>query len=327
VISFRADNQAHCPHERTKKCGTTKAGTQRYECLDCGKRFTQSTRQLDGMRIDLDKATLVLSMLVDCVNVEAITRITGVHKHTILDLLTLVGYRCQKFLFRKIMGLQVDDVQADETWQFIYCKRKNVERSLERGAAEAIGDSYTYTAIERRTKLILAWHFGRRTGADTLAFCSKLRHATRGHFQLSTDAFNGYMQAVPACFAGRIDYGQLVKTFGKSTQEDQRQYSPAKIIKCEKEVVMGSPDEDQICTSHSERSNGSIRNFTKRMGRLTYCFSKKWVNHEMALALYFAAYNFCKKHRSLKGKTPAMAAGLTDHVWTVRELLENVSTT
>jgi hypothetical protein len=124
-------------------------------------------------------------------------------------------------------------------------------------------------------------------------------------------------------FAGQIDFGQLIKIFGKSSVEDQRQYSPARIVGLEKETVMGTPDEDRICTSHSERMNGSIRCFTKRMGRLTYCFSKKWTNHEAALGLFFAHYNFCKKHRSIKNQTPAMASGLAYHAWTVAELLED----
>jgi len=160
-----------------------------------------------------------------------------------------------------------------------------------------------------------------------MTFCSKLRQATKGHFHLSTDGFRSYENAVPMYFAGQIDYGMLVKIFGKSSAEDQRQYSPARIVGANKEVVMGSPDEDRICTSHSERLNGSIRCFTKRMGRLTYCFSKKWENHEAAMGLYFAHYNFCRTHRTLKGRTPAMAAGLSDHVWTMRELLDKISST
>lgn len=313
--------RSHCLHQRTKKCGVTKAGTQRYKCLDCGKRFTASTKQLSGMRIDLAKAEQIISMLVEGMSVEATSRLTRTHKHTILHLLVMIGYRCQRFHFKAIRDLQVDDVQSDEIWQFVYCKKRNLDRVIADGHDESCGDSWTFTAIERHTKLILAYHVGRRHGTDALVFCRKLRHATKGHFHLSTDGYNAYLTAVPTYFAGQIDFGQLVKRFGKSSIEDQRTYSPARIIGCDKEVVMGSPDEDRICTSHSERSNGSIRCFTKRMARLTYCFSKKWVNHEAALDLYFAHYNFCRRHRTLRGMTPAMAAGLTDHVWTVAELL------
>jgi IS1 family transposase len=254
----------------------TKAGTQRHKCLNCGKRFTASTRQLAGMRIDMDKAAQVLSMLAEGMSVEATSRLTDTHKHTILDLLALVGYRCQQFLTRTIRGLKVSDVQCDEIWQFVYCKNRQASRVISEGFSGPCGDTWTFTAIERTSKLLLAWHFGRRTFHDTMTFCSRLRHATKGHFHLSTDGFRAYENAVPMYFAGQIDYGMLVKIFGKSSAEDQRQYSPARIVGANKEVVMGRPDEDRICTSHSERMNGSIRCFTKRMGRLTYCFSKKW---------------------------------------------------
>ncbi len=319
--------QPRCQHERTKKCGVTKAGTQRYKCLTCGKRFTASTRQLSGMRIDMTKATQVLSMLCEGMSVRATARLTDVSLPTILELLTLIGYRCQRFLARTVRGLEVSDVQCDEIWQFVYCKNKQTSRVISEGHPGDCGDSWTFTAIERTSKLVLAWHCGKRTGVDTEVFCAKLRHATSGHFHLSTDGYQPYATAVPRHFAGQIDFGQLVKIFGKSSAEDQRQYSPARIIGTRKEVVMGTPDEDRICTSHSERSNGTIRCFTKRMGRLTYCFSKKWSNHEAALGLFFAHYNFCRKHRTLKGASPAMAAGLTDHVWTVAELLEKLGST
>jgi hypothetical protein len=121
-----------------------------------------------------------------------------------------------------------------------------------------------------------------------------------------------------------VDYGMLVKTYAEPVKEERRRYSPPRIIGAKKTPMMGKPDEERICTSHSERMNGSIRNFCKRMGRLTYCFSKRWANHRAALGLFFAHYNYCRKHRSLKGLTPAMAHGLTIHAWSVRELLERV---
>ena len=315
----------HCQHARTKKCGVTTAGTQRYKCLDCGKRFTASTNQLAGMRIDLAKATQILTMLCEGMSVAATARLTNTNKNTILDLLLLVGYRCQQFLSRAIRGLEVSDVQCDEIWQFIYCKNKNALKAWVYGRREACGDSWTFTAVERHTKLVLAWHFGKRTSADTDVFCAKLKYATKGRFHMSTDGYRPYEQSIARYFAGQVDYGQLIKIFGKSSAEDQRQYSPARIISTRKEVVMGAPDEDRICTSHTERQNGSMRCFNKRLGRLTYCFSKKWQNHEAALGLYFAHYNFCHKHRTLKGQSPAMAAGLTDHVWTVAELLTAIA--
>jgi transposase-like protein/IS1 family transposase len=320
-----APNPNTCTHEHCKKDGKTKAGTQRYLCLDCGKRFTTGTKQLDGMRIGPKRAAQVLTMLCEGMSVAGTARVTGTNKNTILSLLAIVGQRCQQFLSRKIRGIEVSDVQCDEIWQFIYCKRRNELHAWVYGRRGQFGDSWTFTAIERTTKLVLAWHFGKRTSGDADVFCAKLKYATKGHFHLSTDDYQSYNTSVPRYFAGQVDYGQLVKIFGKSSVEDQRTYSPAKIISTRKEVVMGSPDEDRICTSHSERSNGTIRNFTKRMGRLTYCFSKKWENHEAALGLYFAHYNFCRRHSSLRGQTPAMASGLADHAWTISELLTAIA--
>ncbi|HEV2970013.1 MAG TPA: hypothetical protein VGY55_08485, partial [Pirellulales bacterium] len=190
-----------------------------------------------------------------------------------------------------------------------------------------VGDSYCFTAVERTTKLVVAWHLGRRTPNDTDQFCGKLRTATNGRFQVSTDGYTPYQSSIPRHLGDAADYGVIVKVFGNQTQTEQRQYSPPKITSIKKEVIWGNPDQDRICTSHTERANGSMRCFIKRMGRLTYCFSKRWENHEAALSLYFAHYNFCRKHRSLNGQTPAMATGLADHPWTVAELLERISNT
>jgi transposase-like protein/IS1 family transposase len=319
-----------CKHHRRKKCGTTKAGTQRFKCLDCGKKFTAGTKALDRMRVGLDKAAQILGMLCEGMSVRAAARLTNSDPHTVIDLLLLVGWRCQEFLTKTIRGLHVDDVQVDEVWQYIYAKEaqaSDLRTDQFTGYRDRIGDSWTYTAIERNTKLLIAWHMGNRQQDDTNVFIGKLRDATTGSFHLSTDGLQNYKYAVPAILTGRVDYGMLIKIFGKSTSEDRRQYSPAPIVGARKESVMGNPDEDKVCTSHTERHNGSMRLVLKRMNRLTYAFSKKWDNHEAALGLYFVHYNFCRKHASLKGSTPAMASGLTDHVWSIEELMAAVGTT
>ena len=178
--------------------------------------------------------------------------------------------------------------------------------------------------MERNTKLVVAWHFGHRTQWDCDTFCEKLRDATAGHYQVSTDGYGPYKTAVPMQLGGMVDYGMLIKIFSEGTKDDQRKFSPAAISGIRKEVIWGKPDESKICTSHTERQNGTMRNFIKRMARLSYCFSKKWANHEAMLGLYFMHYNYCRTHRTLK-TSPAVATGLTDHVWAVRELIENVS--
>ena len=321
-----------CAHQRAKKIGFTVAGTQRYKCLNCGKKFTDSTRRLAGMRIGMDRAAQALGMICEGMSISAASRLTNTDPHTLIDLLLVTGERCKRFLDQTLVGLSVSDVQCDEIWQFIYCKRRTATKLESVGHGGRCGDSYCFTAVERTSKLLITWHFGRRFLSDTVEFCRKLRRATSGHFHLSTDGYQPYLQAVPRYFAGQIDYGMLVKSFARHTAEDARTYSPAQIVNAEKEVIMGNPDESRICTSHTERHNGTIRTFNKRMGRLTYAFSKKWDNHEMAMALEFAHYNFCHKHRTLyiKGqgaRTPAMAAGLTDHVWTMAELLEKLGPT
>ncbi len=188
------------------------------------------------------------------------------------------------------------------------------------------GDAYTFLAIERDTKLILAWHVGRREPEDTAWFSEKLRIATTGRFQLSTDGFKPYCTAIPEAFSGNIDFAQLVKIYGRPRDaKAETRYSPAEISGIRKHEMWGHPDMDQVCTSHVERGNLSIRMGVRRMTRLTNAFSKKWENHEAHLAIWFLYYNFCRVHATLR-TTPAVAAGLTDHVWSISELLTVLAT-
>ena len=312
---------AVCHHDRRRKHGRVN-GKQRFRCRDCGTTFTNDTLLLSGMRIGIDRAVQVIHHLVEGTSVRATSRLTDTDKETILDLLVLIGERCKRFMENEISEVYVDDIQADEVWAPVFCKEKTRKK---KGYPEDTGDSWCFTAVERNTKLVVAWHFGKRTQTDTDLFCERLRDATTGHFQLTTDGFAPYKAAVPILLGGRVDYGMLIKIFGETTKEDQRKYSPATIKAIRKERISGTPDKNRICTSHTERQNGTMRNFVKRMTRLTYCFSKKWDNHEAALGLYFAFYNFCRVHGSLDGETPAMATGLTNHVWSIRELLENTA--
>ena len=184
---------------------------------------------------------------------------------------------------------------------------------------DTLGDAYTYVAIERNSKLILAWHLGKRTRQDTLAFILKLRNATDGRFQLTTDGWPSYPDVVERVFGSDIDYAQLVKVYAASRDGEQR-YSPAEVVDVEVVPRVGMPDYERICTSHIERQNLTMRTQIRRLTRLTNGFSKKWANLRAAVALHFAYYNFCRIHSSLR-VTPAMESGLTDHVWTIAELL------
>jgi len=219
--------------------------------------------------------------------------------------------------------------------RFVGCKQRPRTR---KGYGDEKGDAWCFTAIERNTKLLLAWHLDKRTPEATLLFAEKLRRATRpARFQLTTDGFNCYPAALQEAFGRQLDYAQLIKVYGTSQEEGPAQrYSPATVIDTYSVVCCGSPDEDKICTSHAERSNRTIRMQIRRFTRLTDAHSKKWENHEAALGLFFAYYNYCRSHETLtkqtgsedsprRKTTPAMASGLTDHVWTVAELLQRVA--
>jgi IS1 family transposase len=274
------------------------------------------------MRIGLDRAEKIISLLCEGMSVRATARLVGANTRTVLDLLVLFGERCEKFMQENIQGVFVGDVQVDEIWQFVLCKKATAKREKMVGGC---GDSYCFTAIDRQTKLLVTWHMGRRTEIHTDQFIAKLDAATFGHFHISSDGWRSYPTTIKKYLGHRVDHGVMQKIFGRNVYEDQRRYSPARIIGSSKTPMHGTPFQmDQICTSHVERMNGSIRCFCKRMARLTYCFSKKWANHRAALAVFFCHYNYCRKHRSLKGHTPAMAHGLTTEVWTVRRLIETV---
>lgn len=263
---------------------------------------------------------MCLNLLVEGNSIRSTERITGVHRDTILALLITVGDRCERLMENRIQGISVRDVQCDEIWGFVLMKEK---RKASRGIEDnRLGDAYCFIAIERYTKLILAWHLGRRSMPDTFAFTEKLARATADHnFQISTDGFPAYRDAiVHSLGAKHVDFAQIIKVFGKPSDDD-RKYSPPEVIDCEKMVIFGNPDMDQVCTSHIERQNLTARMSMRRMTRLTNAFSKKWLNHKAAYALYFAHYNFCRVHSTLR-VTPAMESGLSSHIWTLSELLQ-----
>ncbi len=175
-------------------------------------------------------------------------------------------------------------------------------------------------ALERKSKLVVAWHLGRRTARDTVAFTEKIHEATTGNFQITTDGFPAYPDAVSYSLGTRVDYAQLVKIYAAPRDGEQR-YSPAEVVNAVPVPRIGSPEPQKICTSHVERQNLTMRMQIRRLTRLTNAFSKKWENLKASLALHFAWYNFCRVHQTL-GVTPGMESGLTDHVWGIAELLD-----
>ena len=323
----------NCPtcQNEARKFGKDRYGNQRYQCLECRKTFSDvPAKPLDEMRISLDKALDVLGLLTEGMSIRATSRRTSVAKATIMSLLVCVGDKCEAFLADRLQGVPAKNVQADEIWGIIRMKEK--VRNKRNIQDEEIGDAYCYCAIERKTKLILAWHLGKRDGFNTFVFISEVEKNTRGRFQLSTDGWAPYQEAVPLVFESEnrpIDHAVVIKTYGKF--EDDHRYSPSEVLTTDVYECCGSPDLAKACTSHIERQNLTIRMQNRRMTRLTNAFSKKWQNHAAAFALHFATYNFITPHGTLTknsgdaGKrvntTPAMAAGLTDHPWTMEELL------
>lgn len=264
-----------------------------------------------------EKAILVLSLLLEGNSIRSIERITGIEKKTITRVLLNAGEHCEQLMNRKIRNVAVKDVEADEIWGFVGCKNRH---KLYKGITDPkVGDAYTWVGIERNTKLVLAWHLGERDMVACETFTEKLHEATQGRFQLTTDGFRPYENAVSYSLGTRVDYAMLIKVYAKDREGEQK-YSPPEVVETLTKVMIGDPDPSRICTSIVERSNLSMRTSIRRLTRLTNAFSKKWEHLKAMLALYFAYYNFCRIHSSIRC-TPAMESGLTNTVWSLRDLL------
>lgn len=308
---------------QAKKFGKDRKGNQRFRCLTCSKTFTAAER-LNGHYLPMDKTLLVFQLLIEGNSIRSTERITGVHRDTIINLLVEMGAKCEKLMEEKIKGIHVTDVQADEMWGFVGMKEKTKKRKQyvsPLGPDGSMGDAWTFVALESKSKLVVAWHLGRRGLKDTTEFAGKLEKATEGRFQLTTDGFKGYPDALAFTLGTRIDFAQLEKVYKHTEQGGgERRYSPAEVIKAVPVIQWGNPAAERISTSHVERQNLTVRMSVRRLTRLTNAFSKKWENLKAALALHFAFYNFCRIHKTLRC-TPAMEAGITSHVWELKELI------
>ena len=268
-------------------------------------------------RLSTAKRVQVVSALVEGVSINATCRMTGVAKHTVLNLLRDLGCVAAEFHHRNVRGLKVKRLQCDEIWAFVGAKKKNV--TLEQ-KAQGWGDAWTWVGIDADTKLVVSYLIGDRGRDSAFAFILDRAERITGRPQLTTDALKVYPDAVEEVFGSNVDYAQLHKIYGALTEEDFRRYSPAKCIGCDMKTVMGDPDPVHVSTSYVERSNLTMRMSMRRFTRLTNAFSKRLDNHGHAVALYFLHYNFCRIHKTLR-VTPAMEAGITDHVWSIAEIL------
>jgi IS1 family transposase len=265
----------------------------------------------------MDKKVAVLSALVEGCSVRSTVRLTGVSKGAVLRLLVAVGAACTEYHDRVVRNVTAKRVQVDEIWSFVGCKQKNVtEAKMEAGIC---GDVWTFTAIEAQSKLILSWLAGRRDAGCATEFLRDVASRLANRVQLTTDGHKMYLTAVPDAFAEDIDYAQLVKIYG-SDPEGATRYSPAQCLGTKREPVIGSPDPEHISTSYIERQNLTMRMNMRRFTRLTNAFSKKLENHVAMLALFHMHYNFCRIHQTLR-VTPAMEAGISQHAWSIQELV------
>jgi IS1 family transposase len=269
-------------------------------------------------QLKTDKRSMVVAALVEGNSINSTVRMTGVAKTTILRLLRDLGRACAAFHNDNVRGLKPNAVQCDEVWSFNFCKQKNVAKTKLRDIS--YGDVWTWTAIDPETKAIITYHVGLRTADDARSFMLDLSGRINNATQITTDGLGSYPDAVREAFGDMVDYAQLIKVYREDRQSEAR-YSPATCVGCQHKTVIGFPAPEKISTSIVERSNLTVRMSMRRFTRLTNGHSKKVENHGHAFALFVMHYNYCRKHQSLKGQTPAMAAGLADHAWSMDELL------
>lgn len=264
-----------------------------------------------------DRRVAVVRCLVEGNSIRSTVRITGVAKNTVIKLLVDLGGACERFQDGILNNLSCERVQCDEIWSFVGCKEKNVPQP-QRGQF-GLGDVWTWTAMDPDTKLVLSWLVATRDPDSALEFMTDVAGRLANRVQLTTDAHKPYLNAVRGAFNNEIDYAMLVKEYGRDPQNETR-YSPAICLSTKKMTQCGAPKEECIVTSHVERQNLTMRMSMRRFTRLTNAFSKKVENHAAAVALHFAHINFVRVHQTLK-TTPAVKAGVTDHVWTLDELV------
>ncbi len=261
---------------------------------------------------------MIVRGLVEGASIRSLERLTEVHRDTIMRLLVRVGDSCEKIMDSTMKGLTCKNIEVDEIWSFVGKKQRHV--GLDDDPSK-VGDFYTFVALDSDTKLIPAYRVGKRDLFNAQAFIDDLASRLKNRVQLSSDKLPAYVEAIESTFGADIDYGQIVKSYEAEPLGPGR-YSPPRVVSVLKEYISGSPDWNKICTSYIERSNLTMRMQIRRFTRLTNAFSKKLENLKAAVALHFAHYNFVRVHGTIK-VTPAMEAGITDHIWSIRDLISN----
>jgi IS1 family transposase len=272
-------------------------------------------------KLDKAKQIQVVSALIEGNSIRATVRMTGVAKNTVAKLLIELGAACSQYLDKTFVNLSCQRIQCDEIWTFMAAKQANVTPRLAERNPYA-GDLWTWVAMDPDTKLVCNYTVGKRDWHTAKFFVDGLAARLANRVQLTTDGNRLYLFAVQAAFHGDIDYAILMKKYGGTVNENtaERRYSPAQCVGCEKKPKIGNPNPKHISTSLVERQNLTMRMHMRRYTRLTNAFSKKIENHAASLAIHYMHYNFCRIHQTLR-ITPAMAAGVTDHLWEIDEMV------
>jgi IS1 family transposase/transposase-like protein len=316
--------QCYCCQGKTKKAGkfTNRNGiVQRYSCLKCGKTSSE-TQPFDGLRTERKTIVQIVKLIAEGCSVRATSRLTGCHVRTVLSVLETIGDKCADLLDKRVRNIKPDSLQLDELWSRVGCTQKNSKGDKERG------DFYTFLAIEARTKLIVSHYTGKRDGDSTNCFVEDLASRIDGTVQITCDGWAAYPDAIRAHLLGRLHLAVMQKIFRSDNivADSARRYSAGEFIGVKVETCAGAPHIDKIGTSYVERVNLTVRTFNRRFTRLSLGFSRKVENHRHAVALFVAAYNFCKVHTTL-GTTPAVGAGIAAEPWTVERLVNEATGT
>jgi IS1 family transposase len=270
-------------------------------------------------KLSMEKRVQILSMLVEGSSMRSISRVCDVSLNTVNKLLIDAGNACASFHYATVRNVKAKRVQCDEIWSFCYSKQSNTPAE---GRGVGRGDVWTWTAIEADSKLIISWAVGGRDAETASIFIQDVKDRLANRVQLTTDGYQRYLDAVEASFGMDVDYAMLIKLYGQSHEGSvqERRYSPARVIGTRVETIQGAPNAHYTSTSYAERQNLTMRMQMRRFTRLTNAFSKKFDNHCHALALYFVWYNFVKLHKAHR-LSPAMAAGITNKLWSVEDIV------
>jgi transposase-like protein/IS1 family transposase len=307
-----------CKHSEAKRFGFQgRNKIQRYRCPACKATFSEPRQKPLGRHyISTETAAKIVELLLEGMSIRSVSRFTGAHQGTILSLLLTVGAKCHNLFDARVRNIRPRFVQADELWTFIHTK----EAHLHGDVPAEWGDAYVWMAIDSETKMVLSYLVGKRDAANCVEFIRDLSERVTGRFQLTTDGLGIYRNAVEEYFGADVDFAQLLKLYGKANPEGPEWYNPTKVVATVPIPVSGNPKLEYISTSHVERANLSVRTHLRRFTRLSLGFSKTLEHLSAAVNLYMTFFNFCRVHQRLR-VTPAMQAGITDHVWTIQELV------